>query len=508
MLAADARLSITARDPDGWFGPASSEDVACGQGRLVLRLTEGRRVRLTALGADGRALQRFRYELLGVDGKLGLHEGRLLDGERGEASFPVPGQAFLLRVTAPLHRIETMGPLDPGTTPEAIEVRLSAAPGLAGTVLAADRLVEGARAELYALASSDERIERNGLRCWLDPVVLDEAETDAEGRFVLAVRDPGEFVVRVEMEGFAPAEAGPLSLSPDLDPEPLSIALGAGGTIEGRVIPAPGGDPTGTIVAAHRGDAHERVLRVGPDGAFRFPGLMPGSWRVEHREEVFLRTTTATSPRFDDVYYEEVEPNCEVYEGAVTAFDLRLTDPDAFRLEGLLVLDGAPAQGWTAWLCPRDAHFFDNSGRWPSVTLDPGGRFELGAFEPGPYKLVVKHASTSDEQVFADDVHLRDTVTPWSLELSTGSLAIEGCPTEPPEGDIPPWIYLWEGPGDLVYVRLPLPDENGLCRFEAVPTGEGKLVRPSMETMLSPESWPVAARVRILRDREARIAAP
>ncbi len=508
VLAADTRLSITARDPKGWYGPASAEDVTCGRGDLVLRLTEGRRVRLTALGADGRILERFRYELLGVDGELSLHEGRPVDGEADEVSFPVPGQAFLLRVTAPLHRIETMGPLDPGATPEAIEVRMSAAPGLAGSVLAANRPVEGARAFLYALVASDERVERNGLRCWLDPEILEEAETDAEGRFVLSVRDSGEFVVRVEAEGFAPAEAGPLSLAPDAHPEPLTIPVGAGGTIEGRVIPAAGGDPTGTIVAAHRGDAHERVLRVGPDGAFRFPGLMPGSWRVERREQEFLRTTTSTSPRVDRGFDEEVDLNCEVFEGAVTAFDLHLGDPEAFKLEGLLTLDGAPAQGWTAWLCPPDALFFDNSGQWPSVALDPGGRFELGAFEPGRYKLVVKHASTSDEQVFADDVHLSDPVTPWSLELATGSLLIEGCPTEPPEDDIPPWIYLWEGAGDLVYVRLPMPDDSGRCRFEAVPTGEGRLVRPSMETIRTPEAWPIAARVRILRDREARIAAP
>ena len=92
--------------------------------------------------------------------------------------------------------------------------------------------------------------------------------SDAEGAFVLTLRNEGEFYLRAEAEGFAPAEQGPWPIDPQRGLAGLSVELTRGGTIEGSVYGAE--QVAGRIVAISRGDAHAQTTRTDGEGRYRF----------------------------------------------------------------------------------------------------------------------------------------------------------------------------------------------------------------------------------------------
>jgi hypothetical protein len=248
-------------------------------------------------------------------------------------------------------------------------------------------------------------------------------------------------------------------------------------------------------------------LRVGGDGAYRFEGLTPGSWRVDKRDEDLLYGYTRRSPARRP-FPEAVKWNCEVKAGKTTWFDLHLEGADAYRLEGVLLVDGGRYKEWKAWLCPLDAKdYYDNLAGRPTVTLDPKGRFSLGASAAGEYRLVIKGQSRPfRESVFLDSVRLRGAITSWKLEVATGVLAVEGLGRNvTPGSKLPSLMYMWEGAGGALFGGMLIPDQNGACRLDAVPVGKGMLVRPSLDTILNPRRWEAARHLRIEKGRETHI---
>jgi hypothetical protein len=263
-------------------------------------------------------------------------------------------------------------------------------------------------------------------------------------------------------------------------------------------------DPTGTVVGINRGDGHPKTLRVGPDGEFRFTRLTPGLWQVEKRDEeiwsqtISIRTSQAAVEK-------EMEWNCRVREGETTRFDLHLHPEGAFGLRGTAILDGKPASGWTAWMCPPDSDFFDNQGKWPTATTNPRGEFSLSVSEPGTYKVVLKYVDLGDERIFAEDVYIGGPSEPWSLDASTGTLIVEGMKPLTGEEQLPELVYVREG--EVQFWCLVLPDETGRACLTGVPEGPGKLLRPSMKSM-NPADWDLAAEVTISAGKETRYRMP
>ncbi|MFQ5653475.1 MAG: carboxypeptidase-like regulatory domain-containing protein [Planctomycetota bacterium] len=312
--------------------------------------------------------------------------------------------------------------------------------------------------------------------------------------------------MRAELEGYAPTEWGPFRIGADLRTQPIELRLGRGGTIEGRVVLPAGADPTGTIVAVHRGDGHARTKRVGADGAYRFDTLTPGSWLIEKRDQDILYQYTRTSPA-PSSFEQEVTWNCKVVEGRTTYHDLRVGDPNAFRLEGTVAVGGIDPGTLVAWLGLAGAGYFDNHAR-PSTSPDSEGRFELGVPEGGDYRLVLRRSSGAEEWFILADVRLAAEVTPWSIALTTRSLVIEGLDPARAREDIPPFVFLWEGPTGVLFLSLLMPDDEGTCRLPTVPSGTGKLARPTMETIYDPRAWEVALEVQVAVGQESRVTAP
>jgi hypothetical protein len=517
MLPPDALLTLTALDPHERFAPASVEEVRTGGPELVLRLGEGRAVGLVAIGADGAQLDAFEYEVLAAASLPG--EVRDLDRvlQRGTAVaggpapvFRLPEHDFVLRVQAPLHAVGGVGPLAPAAVGEALEVRLEPAPGLRGVVSTDSGAAVRARVALHALVPDSERLEHNGLRSRIELEPLEEAVCDEDGRFLLTVRSAGTFVLRASSDGLATGELGPLELDPRRAPQPVELRLGPGGAIAGRLVPPLGEDPTGRVIAVDRGDGKALRERVGPDGAYLFERLTPGPWRVLAVEEDPLRPVTQRSPATRS-FEREVRWDCSVREGETTRFDLVEADPDAFTLQGSVSLTGVDPTGLLAWLCPLDlplVEAFDNPRRWPQSRPDAEGRFELGAPEPGAWRLVLKHATPNSEWVLIDEVRLVGSRTAWELALPTGTVVVAGLAEGDPSEDVPPLVYCWEDEAGRLYLRLLAPGRDGTCTLDHVPAGTGRLVRPSEELLLTPDAWPLALAFEVPAGEQVRVAAP
>lgn len=492
-------LSITADDPEKRYGPASARNLQPGADDLVLRLLGGTENRLVALGENGEQLERFRFSILTAD----EHEETLQDGEseHGSARFRLPEQEYRVWVTAPLHQVAIVGPLAPGATPASLEVQLEAVPGIRGRVLANGEPVTGAKVRLHRLVPEDTRWEHRGYRCWLIPGPVSETASGDGGAFVLTARRADDYVVHVERSGFALAEWGPFTLGADLSHEVLEIELGPGGAIAGRVTLPNGEDPTGTLVAIHRGDGFPQTTRVESNGTYRFERLTPGAWYVGVRSQGDPEYMNRTSPA-TNAYDAEVTWNCDVVAGRATIHDLHVPDPREFVLAGRIRFEGVSGATISATLVPKGGDFFQ--GGTEHVTPDSEGRFELGTGEEGDYRLVLHHAADLVDWLILDDVHLGPGPEPWELEIETGSVEITGIDPAAFDQDLPPFGVRWRGPGGVLLLCVFAPSQDAFT-LDALPVGLLDLVRPDMARILEPIQWDSGREFRVVRGETVRV---
>jgi len=503
LLHADALLWLTARDPDGRYGAASASEIETGELDLVLQLVDVNQVDLQVLDRDGEAVERYAFEIVSPDGSFVHARSERTARVGGAATFGRPTEAFVVRIEAPGYELAEVGPLDPAFVSAGVELRVDEAPRLRGRVTDRDGPVADARVRLHELVPASTSYTRNGFRSRIDHNTLpDETKTDEDGRYLLTVRHMGTFVVRVERDGYAPAEVGPRELGAAQD-DVLDVVLGRGGAIEGRVILPAGKDPGGRIVGLSRLDGYGRTVRVGPDGGYRFERLTPGRWMLDLRDEEVQPGTTITRSSNDESQtpYEELEWSCEVYDGETTTFDISLAEDDTYRLRGRFLVDGALKQAWVAKLVPREKMFMEDG---VTAVLDPGGTFELTVNKTGDYWLTLMRAlEGSGEQYVIDVVHLSIGEVSWERELRTGALLVEGAAAWDGEG-IPQAVHLWEGPEDFMVLTVVAGDEGGSAKLDGVPAGKARLVLPDRKNF-KPRSWETLLEVEVPEGGESEV---
>lgn len=499
LLPPDARTSLTASDPKERYGSATLGDLANGERELVLALREVRRVELVVESRGEPWLGPAELELRSADGERRLGGLGRAEHPEGRCAFVLPDEPFMLRVVAAGHRVGELGPMDPARVGATLRCTLEPVPGLAGVVFSGGVPAPGVRVKLQRAVASDTELVANGYRLRVWPEFLDEARSDAQGRFLLTPRAAGSYYVRAEPATGAPAELGPLEVDERLGGAPLELHLGAGGAIEGRVRLADGGDPEGAIVGITRGDGGERTLRVASDGRFRFAGLVPGPWRVELRsEEVFGPPNVYSSTQSPGVQPFELAENCTVYEGQTTFVDVSDAAPESLSFEGRLTIDERPGLGWSARLGPAGRLDFESEG-W--TALDTDGRFTLRVPGPGEYRLTLRQqGGERQEQFLFEDVTVRGGDAPWERELHTGKLLLAGL--EAWDGDGPPRVvHFWRGAGQLFSLAVSIGDGEHAID---VPAGAGELRAPN-ET-LDLETWKVLRSIDVRRGEMLRVA--
>jgi hypothetical protein len=450
-------FTLTALDPEQRHREALARDVRPGTTDLVLRLTAAPEIALSVRGVHGAPIERFGATMLPAGDGLPLYE-RYEDARPGGLLvLNAPAQDFRIRVRANGWLPTELGPFAAGAPPAELECVLAPAGGVTGIVAAHGRPVADAWVGLYAAATRDDTY--NGFPVRVKTVPVNETTSDAEGRFALSVERAGTWYVRVEADGYAPAEIGPLALDP-ASAHTLRVDVSSGGTLVVRVRSADGASVAGRLVAISRGDAFARTARTDERGAVTFARLTPGQWQVALSE-------VEIDPDFGATYFGakaagEIPSNCRVFDGETTRVDLWVQEPGApCVLLGRLTLDGEPAEGWFAGFEAADVKAF----------AEPGA-FRLDHDEPGPQRLVLRTDASDPAKllVLLDEVELVLGTRHWSLELATG--ALEGT-LAPREGTA--LYYRWTR--DTLELYAPIaPGADGRFRCARVPSGEGALV--------------------------------
>jgi RNA polymerase sigma-70 factor (ECF subfamily) len=402
----------------------------------------------------------------------------------GHARLRVPNAAFRVTADAPGREHVVRGPFDPRTPPETLAFELAALAGVRGVVLTSAGLpAAGAKVGLYRAVGEKLVVQRNGFRLRTEDWSELTTTTDGDGRFVLYPQAPREgkyasdlFVLRAEAAGHARSELPPQHFDPREGAE-LELRLVQGGAIEGRAETAPGIDPTGFLIAFHRGDGDVRTQRLGPDGRYRIAGLTPGGWHVFPLDEELHGNRSSSSSS----YHEEGAPpfeewSCVVIDGETTRYDLDFTNRAPCTLRGELALEGRSCERWSASL-ERELGTGDEV--LGSVLLDAQGRFELVAPRGGSYRLVLRSPEEpSGRLVLREDLELAPGTSSWNLALRPGRLEGSGALGRGTRERF--YSYDWDGSvadhALVANVRI-VPDSDGRFVLPTVPEGPGKISR-------------------------------
>ena len=378
-LEVSAPHDLTASDPRNGFAAATQLQVEPGELNLVLQLGLRRTIVVQVVDAAGVAVTQFGAALSDADGFGSIKrfaEAEHADG-RMEIELPASGVSIYIRASG--FDTAELGPFDLKTAPETVRAVLVQLPGIQGRVVVGGKPLAGARLSLHRISWPDSSVDYNGFPSRLDPGVQAQGTSDDDGRFFLTARESNDFALLVESAGQALSELEIRGFEKSVGASKLLISMSSGGSIEGAVRVATGRSPEGTLVAINRGDLHPRTQRVGADGHFSFEHLTPGGWTVRSSEhEIGVDGSVAISSREErDAFPVDVH----VHEGETTHFDLDLSDERPCVLRGRITIDGRPASEWRAVFWP-DTNGVANV-TLPSTLLDPEGRFEFSAAEPG-----------------------------------------------------------------------------------------------------------------------------
>ena len=458
------------------------DPISAGTTGIELALGEPRRLTIDARDQDDRPVEvmhaSYSWHLAGFEVPVEIGPRR----KRTEAPWwELPNVPFYVDLRARGHEITKVGPLDPDTVGEMLRVTLRAHPRLRGRVVYELEPVEGALVYLRRSRAPTLDVELSPVPYlgWYQPV-----STDGDGRFDLPVDSRDAYELRAWSESLGEGVLGPVDLDPEDLPGPVEIDLvRAPGAIAGKVVLPAGHEPWEILLATAM---HSGVLALEPDGSFLTPGLPPGrvTLRIRPGGKAFQRPGewqfgTHGSSRAPK--WLEVEPtfDVEVPPGGLARAELDLDADSTCRLEGMLLLDGAPplrapARRHFAYVPPPRVVLDRGGSDYVSRTdLAEDGSFTLTANEPGTYRLRIDHAVMEEhELVVLDRVDLRSGVTSWVLDLPTGSLRIL---PETKDGAVGARSgkLRWEGPRHLrVFGLSPLEDEDTReAVYPVVPAG-------------------------------------
>jgi RNA polymerase sigma-70 factor (ECF subfamily) len=455
---------LTAPDPsdqDRW-ARAELKGVAPGTHDIELVFEEARWIEVRVRDGNGERVESFELYSRNSGGD------QLSSRTDGLGRLLLPGEAFLVLVDARGYALAEKGPFRPESAPQVLEFELAPEPGVRGRVLADGEPVSGATVMLHD-ARSGVLIEHQGYPSLVNPRPKDRTSTDAEGRFVLKLHERGTFVVRAEANGHAAGDVGPFELAPETGRADLELVLGEGGALEGRVLVAAGRDPAGVIVAMNRGDAFPRTVRSDAEGRFRFEGLTAGPWHLSRGTMEVNSQGGGTS--FSIGKAPTVIPfNCTIREGETSWQDLDLRDFEPCALDGVLLVNGAPAKDWsvTAWPGATEAML----GAPPSTATAEDGSFALTIDEAGPLRLSLTPPAELGGQGRIDvltEVHPGGNT--WKEDLAMGRLTGR-CLSPVPADEFALFYTAAEGVTPKCWLPI-LPDEDGRFVLPFAPAGKG-----------------------------------
>ncbi|MEM9801110.1 MAG: sigma factor [Planctomycetota bacterium] len=216
---------------------------------------------------------------------------------------------------------------------------------------------------------------------------------------------------------------------------------------------------------------------LGPDGVV--PGVIPGDWRLTVRASGQSRTFDvlglgageARSVNVALVADGVVRGRCFWKDGSpVQGVDVRLCSPAE--------VDDSPtsfvADSPTSTSAPETArHVVDRA----ASTAD--GRFELRAFEPGPYRVIARVPGSRQVESALLDVRSGSTIDQVDLALARGG-SVEGAVEFPEHFEPEDWSFVLKVDGVRDWLHASLEPQalqpDGSFSVERIPAGTASLV--------------------------------
>ncbi len=292
---------------------------------------------------------------------------------------------------------------------------------LRGTVRADGAPVEGAELSVRRMARFKETVL--GLPSLVQRQTSGKGVSDHRGEFRLTIRESGEFMLRAEAPGHAPAEYGPFRYEVNKGLGDVMLDLTAGGSVEGRVRDGQGIRQRHVVMLA-RGDGVGRTVRTDLDGRYRFEHVTPGPCFLRVVPEM-LGPGEGSSSSMLGLPYRSIVGDCVVLEGQVTRHDLLTGEARVqVSVRGRLVLEGVDPTRFQARLVPSSGGT-GVDGRGSTAEVAPDGSFSVEGAESGVYILTLRDAGDGlDGEVLTIGglLDLPPGETEWTFQAKLGSV--------------------------------------------------------------------------------------
>ncbi|MCA8941911.1 MAG: carboxypeptidase regulatory-like domain-containing protein, partial [Planctomycetes bacterium] len=257
-------------------------------------------------------------------------------------------------------------------------------------------IVRDARGEPVEDASIRRKVNGLGDNPLLAPFLLGRGvRSDARGRFELTCLPTGKFALIATAKGFAPGESERIAGVVGDVFEGVVIELGAGGTVEGRLLLANGEDAADwAIFPESHSHGATRLVRPDADGSFRIEALDPGRYNISAFD---MATAPSLAERFvdgtdtagmvRDMFGSVVLRICTVRAGETTFVELDASGRSAAgrSVRGTVTIGGrALADGWI------EIERITGRRTMLPMAIVENGRFAARVGHPGRYLLQVR----------------------------------------------------------------------------------------------------------------------
>jgi hypothetical protein len=218
------------------------------------------------------------------------------------------------------------------------------------------------------------------------------------------------------------------------------------------------------------------------------------------RESEPLQINAATG-RADEAYL----PDCEVFEGRTTSFDVVRAGASACVLIGSLTYGSAPLTGWSAALYASDVQGRMRDVPIRSAELDAIGGFRIEMPAPGEY--VLKLQSPSEVRLYSR-VSLLSGPNTWERSIECGELRIVGAPRFGTGQQV--WCHRWVGPNGDEVIHWIDGQDLGVASLVDVPIGKGQVVSRELSgrTALYAKGWTVHCETEVVAGESRSVDCP
>ena len=481
------QFDLTVRSNGHDFGAVRREGVRPSTSVYQFVVETAQPWTLTVLSSDGGRLPNARIHSDAIS-LLDPVDASDVSDDDSTHRLLAPNFPFEITISAEHHEELVLSDLQGTNEGRSLEVVLESLPGIRGRVLdPSGRPLPDASVVAVEAWDGYARIDGFPARVMDSPVRGSSTSTDPDGRFRYTERRRASLYVRVEAEGFAPFEVGPIDHRPEVGLDLGELRMGLGGALEGSVFDVDGEPVPGAVVAVNRGDGAPRTVRTDSDGRYRFERLTPGPWQVRRRDAEFDSLGAYSTRHLPLPMGRGLDADVVVTEGGITSFDLAPENDGLSLLTGRVLVDGRPAVGWSVRLTPEPSVDLLSVAGLQGVAAPAGlddpwrtavgrdGRFELTVGNRGPARVVVQ---SDAGYIVWRDVVLADQELEIELDLTQSFVEVTGAA---PDLRSPVMTLLRVELGEWTAARDLTPDLDGTSASVALPHGSVDVVELAID---------------------------